>query len=248
MREILESVRHRPWPLPRRPWVATQRWEDLLFAHWPLRPEVVRPLLPAGLALDTFEGEAWIGVVPFDLSRHRLRGIVPFPFMSAFAELNVRTYVVHDGKPGVLFFSLDAASRVAVRGARRFFLLPYFDADMAIERSSGKILYRSRRTHHGAPPAEFDATYAPTCGGSPTPAIAGTLEHFLVERYALYTSDKKGRIYRGDIHHLPWPLERADAEIKTNTMLPAGVPASDTAPLLHFARRLDVLIWPIVRA
>ena len=233
---------HRPWPVPDRPWVMHMAWLDLLFMHWPLPPEMLRPLIPGGLELDTFEGQAWLGVVPFYMSNTRPRGVPPLPWLSAFAELNVRTYVTVSGKPGVWFFSLDAANPVAVRGARWSFSLPYFDARMSIERQGETIHYRSRRTHRGAPPAEFVGQYRPT--GEAYRSLPGTLEHWLTERYCLYSQDRRGRLWRGEIHHLPWPLQPAEAEVATNTMTaPIGIQLPDVPPLLHFVRRIDVVGW-----
>src|SRR5437867_5100192 len=127
-RKLLNQTSHRPWPLPSRPWVTTMRWHDLLFLHWPVRPEIIRPLIPNGLELDTFDGAAWIGVVPFRMTGVRLRWLPPLPGISAFPELNVRTYVRVRDRPGVYFFSLDAGSRTAVAMARAWFHLPYFHA------------------------------------------------------------------------------------------------------------------------
>jgi uncharacterized protein len=246
--------------------VMHQRWHDLLFAHWPIPPEEVRALVPATLPLDTFEGRAWLGVVPFRMSNVRPRGIPPLPGVSAFPELNVRTYASLGGKPGVYFFSLDAASALAVAAARAFFHLPYFRAEMSLVEGEapgagpasgapngaeaarlGEIRYQSRRTHGGAPPAEFLGRYRPT--GAPYSSQPGSLEHWLTERYCLYAVDPRGRVFRGDIHHLPWPLQPAELSLERNTMAQAaGFGPLPGAPLLHFARVLDVLIWPLSRA
>lgn len=219
------------------------RWHDLLFAHWPLKPEVLRPLVPAGLELDTFDGEAWIAVVPFRMTgiRHRLGP--PLPWLSAFLELNVRTYVKRGGHSGVWFFSLDAANPVAVRAARWRFHLPYFDARMRLTATAGdKFQYASLRTHRGAPPAQFEGRYRPI--GKPYESKAGDIDHWLTERYCLFSADRRGQIHRGDIHHVPWPLQPAEAEIQVNTMTePLGMRLPDTPPLLHFASRLDVVAW-----
>jgi uncharacterized protein YqjF (DUF2071 family) len=222
-------------------------WEDLLFAHWPVPAAALRPLVPPPLDLDTFDGSAWLGIVPFRMRGVRLRGLPAIPGTSAFPELNVRTYVTAEGKPGVWFFSLDAASRIAVRAARAWFHLPYFDARMESWRTGTEVAYSSRRTHRGAPPAEFAARYRPTADAySPT---RGSLEHFLTERYCLYAGDSANadgsRLWRGEIHHQKWPLQPAEAEIMRNTMTaPLALRLPDTPPLLHFARRLDVVAWP----
>lgn len=246
---LLEDIAHRPWPLPRSAWVLRMTWEDLLFAHWPVPAAALRPLVPKALEIDSFDGSAWLGIVPFRMTGVRLRGLPRVPGTSAFLELNVRTYVTAEGKPGVWFFSLDAASRMAVRGARAWFHLPYFDARMESGRTGAEIAHSSRRTHRGAPPAEFAARYRPTSDAYRS--ARGSLEHFLTERYCLYAgnsrvakTDPKECLWRGEIHHQPWPLQSAEAEILRNTMAdPLGLRLSDIPPLLHFARRLDVVAW-----
>ena len=238
---ILARTAHRPWDLPRRPWVMLQSWHDLLFAHWPIEPSVMRALVPPQLELDLFERRAWVGVVPFRMSGVRLRGLPAVPGTHAFPELNVRTYVRHRGRAGVYFFSLDAASAVAVRAARAWYRLPYFHADMELQPIRGGISYHSRRTHRGAPPAQLDAEYAPAA--QVHRSRPGTLESFLTERYALFTT-RGDRVLAGDIHHEPWPLREARATFTTNTMArAAGVELPDEPPLLHYAERLDVVIW-----
>jgi uncharacterized protein len=194
----------------------------------------VAPALP----IDTWEGEAWVAVAPFEVTGLRLRGTAPLPLLSSFAETNVRTYTTVDGRPGVYFLSLDAASALAVAGARASYRLPYFLARMAIERSAGEIRYRSVRV--GAT-ASLRVRYRPA--GPVFHARPGTLEHFLIERYCLYTVDR-GRVRRTDIHHPPWDLQPARAELAENTMTAAaGVPLPAREPLLHYARRQDVVIW-----
>lgn len=238
---ILEETGHRPWPLPRRPWALQMGWEDLAFLHWPVSPQLVQPLLPRGLTVDTFEGRAWIGVVPFRMAEVRLRGMPPIPTTAVFEELNVRTYVLANGRPGVWFFSLDAASRLAVRGARWGCGLPYFDAAMELRRAGERCEYRSRRVHRGAREAAFEGTYWPV--GPAARADEGTLEHWLVERYCLVTVRRK-RICQLDVHHRPWVLQSGAAEIRLNSMAEAsGIPLPAVEPLVHFVPRLDVVAW-----
>lgn len=238
----LEQVAHRPWALPAGPWVMAQNWHDLLFAHWPVRTDILRARIPAPLEIDTFEDQAWVGVVPFRMSGVRLRGALAVPGLSAFPELNVRTYVVADGKPGVWFFSLDAGSAIAVAMARAWFHLPYFRSRMTCTEREGWIEYRSKRTHGGAATGEFAGRYRPT--GAVFRAKRGSLEHFLTERYCLYAADRKGRVARGEIHHAPWPLQPAEAEFTRNTMAEAaGFALPDAKPLLHFSHRQDVVVW-----
>ena len=232
-------------PLPMGSWVMFQRWHDLLFAHWPVPADDLRRQLPPGLELDLFDGRAWLGVVPFRMSGVRLRGTPPLPGLSAFPELNVRTYVRRGDQRGVWFLSLDAASRPAVIAARRWFHLPYFQAEMKLTESGEEIAYRSHRTHSGALPAEFRARYGPMAPVQR--ALPGTLEEFLTERYCLFALGPRG-LARADIHHHPWPLQRARADIAANTMAQAsGLRLVGPPPELHFARRLDVLIWPLRR-
>jgi uncharacterized protein YqjF (DUF2071 family) len=223
------------------------RWHDLMFMHWPVPAAALRPLIPAGLEVDTYEGRAWIGVVPFRMSGIRMRWMPPVPGTSAFPELNVRTYVTTGGKPGVWFFSLDATNKLAVRAARWTFHLPYFDARMHCTRepAAGWVDYASVRTHRAAPPAGYRARYRPI--GDARNPLPGTLEYFLTERYCLYSADRGGRVYRGDIAHPPWCLRDAEAEVEQNSMLePLGLGAvSREIPLLHFAGDQAVRAWAV---
>jgi uncharacterized protein YqjF (DUF2071 family) len=238
---ILGQTAHRPWPVPSGPWFMTQTWSNLLFAHWPVDAAVLRPMVPEPFELDLFQGQAWIAVVPFQMSNVAPRFTPVVPGVSAFPELNVRTYVRAGDKPGVFFFSLDADSAVAVGGARTLFNLPYFRADMTIDTRRGDVHYRSRRI--ASPHPEFKATYRGN--GDVRAAIPGTLEYFLTERYCLYGLNHRSIPYRREIHHLPWPLQSAGAEIACNTMTEAaGIRLPEMPLLLHFAKRLDVLAWP----
>ncbi len=290
MPDILTTVAHRTYPLPTGPWRMSQRWNDLLFAHWPISADAMGRLLPPSLQADTFDGYAWAGVVPFRMDRVRIRvtpaRTITIPTAQDFCELNLRTYVRSraTGLPGVFFFSLDAASALAVLGARTLFHLPYYLARMQSRPEPGNaIRYRSQRllshrrvefwakyrslqatstgTHTPAPvpePAKPQASYKPPTSADhqapaeaqstatpPTPAATGTLEHFLTERYCLFTT-RRGRLLVGDIHHLPWPLEPAEAEIARNDLPAAhGIALPDRPPVLHFARELQVFIWPL---
>jgi uncharacterized protein YqjF (DUF2071 family) len=208
---------------PRSP-VGLQRWRSLLFVHVRVPLERLRPLVPAALALDTFEGAAYVGVIPFAMHDVRpRRRLPPVPTAGAFLETNVRTYVTQGGQPGVWFFSLEAASTLAVLGARAGFGLPYFRAAMSREENAGRIEYRSRRLWPGPRPATLEVTWEP---GEPLgPAQPGTLEHFLVERYTLFAL-RRGRLIRGDVHHTPYPLRRARVLALSQTLLAAaGLPA-----------------------
>ncbi|HEY6465660.1 MAG TPA: DUF2071 domain-containing protein [Candidatus Acidoferrales bacterium] len=220
-----------------------QIWHDLLFAHWPVSVAAMQVLVPAQLTLDIFDGQCWVGVVPFRMSGIHRRGLPPVPGLSRFPELNVRTYVTYGGKAGVYFFSLDAANLVAVHAARTFYHLPYFHAAMSSQECEGTIHYASRRRGIAA---EFCGSYRPT--SDVRLRDKGSIDRWLTERYCLYTMHR-GQVYRGDIHHQPWPLQDAKADFETNTVAAeAGIFLPDTAPLLHFARRLEVLIWPVRHA
>jgi uncharacterized protein YqjF (DUF2071 family) len=238
---ILKEVAHRPWALPESPWVMTQTWRDLLFAHWRVDPQVLRAKIPPQFPLDLFDGRAWIGVVPFRMTNVGPRGMPSPPGLSEFPELNVRTYVRVGDKPGVYFFSLDAASRLAVRAARALLNLPYYDAAMSVTPVSGGFAYECRRS--GDDRAEFIGTYRPI-GHEFAPA-AGSLEYFLTERYCLYNMARGGSAYRLDIHHPRWLLQPAEAQLKRNTMTDVcGIALPDQLPLLHFVNRQDMVAWP----
>ncbi len=236
----------RAWPLPKQPWIMRMTWSELLFAHWAVEPEAVASLLPAGVTLDTRDGKAWVGVVPFLMSKVTPRYCPPIPGLSRFPELNVRTYVTIDGKPGVWFFSLDAASRIAVRLARATFNLPYMDATMSIRHDkNGAITYRSRRTHRGEPAAEFDASYR--VAGEFSEAAPGSLEHWLTARYCLYSANRKGCLFRGEIDHPPWSLAPADYTEQVNTMgKPLGFELTGK-PHLLIAQSVDVRAWIVTK-
>lgn len=193
-----------------------QTWHDLLFAHWPLPPEALRPLVPRQLPLDTFEGSCWLGIVPFHMSGVRARWLPALPGLSRFPELNVRTYVNLENKPGVFFFSLDAANLPAVWAARAFYHLPYFHARMTSRTAGEQVEYHSRRFSGSA---EFVASYRPL---KPIELRQpGTLDRWLSERYCLYTVSS-GNVYRCEIHHSQWPLQDAEAEIPINSMASAA--------------------------
>jgi uncharacterized protein YqjF (DUF2071 family) len=239
---IVDETAHRPWPMPDAPWLMTQSWHNLLFAHWPVDRERLRSKVPPGLSLDLHDGQAWVGVVPFRMTNVAPRGVPAIPWVSAFAEVNVRTYVTVDGRPGVYFFSLDAESALAVATARSLLHLPYYTARMEVRDEGGQIQYTSRRTDRDAGPAELVARYCPA--GVPANPLPGTLEYFLTERYCLYNVDDRFRAYRLEIHHLPWTLQQAEADIELNTMAAAAdirLPA--IAPILHFSRRQDMVAW-----
>src|SRR5579863_4354396 len=239
---ILFATAHRAWPPPMAPWIMTQRWNDLLFLHYALDPEIVRARVPQALTLDTYQQRAWVSVTPFWINHLRPPGVPSLPWISAFPEVNVRTYVTYEGKPGVYFFSLDAGNLSAVWGARMFYRLPYWQASFKVKgRGSAKIDYISKR-HHGPRPAELSCSYGPA-GSKAFQPHQGSLEHFLSERYCLYAQSRK-HLYRAEIHHLPWPLEQATIDIRHNTMAKtAGLDLYGAPDLAYFVRELKVLFW-----
>ncbi len=234
----------RAWPAPARPWALAMEWVDLLFIHWPIEIRAIRALIPPELQIDTFDGQAWISVVPFGMRGVRPRLAPAVPWLSTFLELNVRTYVTAGGKPGVWFFSLDAANPIAVQLARSFFNLPYFNARMSLMERDGWIAYTSRRTHRGAAGADFVARYRPS--GDHFRAEPGSLDHWLTARYCLYASRNK-TVYRGEIHHPSWPLQPAVLELERNTTLEqfSGQVDTEKPPALHFARYLPIVAWSL---
>jgi hypothetical protein len=234
--EILRVTEHRPWELPRGPWVMMQSWHDLLFAHWPIAADQLRPLVPPALELDNFEGRHWLSITPFYL-RLRPRGL---PVLFQFPELNCRTYVKYQDTPGIFFFSLDAGDRFAVWGARTFYRLPYFYSRMTIRSEAAGFSYSCRRL---SPAASFTATYAPK--GDVRHAAPGSLEHWLTERYCLYAHSRR-TLFRADIHHKPWSLQDSTCEMAENGIAAAdGIHLPEASPLLQFSREIDVLIWPL---
>jgi len=224
----LEETAHRPWPVKQEPWLMGQTWQNLLFAHWRVPHDELRSHVPDALELEQHDGSSWIGLTPFRVAGLRIRGVPPLPLLSSFLELNCRTYVRRGDRPGIWFFSLDASSRLAVEAARRSYRLPYRHARIGV---------RDRR--FTAKPyglqASFQARYAGV--GDTFQAQPGTLEHFLAERYCLYADDGRAR---ADIHHPPWPLQRADATVEQYGIAPVPL---DGEPICHFARRQDVVIW-----
>jgi uncharacterized protein len=228
---VTKDAAHRPWAMPDEPWSNAQSWIDLAFLHWRVDPDALRKLVE----LDLYDGEAWLGVTPFLLANFRIRGAPPVPRLSRWPELNVRTYVTRDEKPGIWFFSLDATSTLAVEGAKRLFRLPYHRARMTHERVGDRVLFESARAG-----AAFSGSFRGT--GPLFRPEPGSLEEFLTERYCLYTEDG-GRGYRADIHHPPWDLQQGEATVDLNTMAPLPLPTE--APHVLFSPRQDTVVWPL---
>jgi uncharacterized protein YqjF (DUF2071 family) len=220
-----------------------QTWRELLFAHWALEPAAVRRVVPPQLPLDLRDGSAWVGVTPFRVTGLRAHGLPPIPGTASFLEINVRTYVVVNGRPGIYFFSLDASNRAAVFAARRGYRLPYFRADIGVERVGPAVSYSSTRRSGDGPPASFEAEYG--ASGPRLPVVDGSLERWLAERYCLYTLGERGQVLRGDIHHHPWPLQPAQAEIEINRMGEQVGLDLGGDPLLHYSARQDTILWAL---
>jgi len=231
-----------------------QKWRDLSFLHWPIPVEQLRPLVPSDLDLDLFEGTAYVGLVPFRMTGVRPIGLPAVPWLSSFLETNVRTYVHRRGRePGVWFFSLDAANALAVGIARAWFHLPYFYSKMTLREvgqsesstNEAAILYEGERRWPKPLPATYSLQTIPL--GNPQPAIPGTLEHFLVERYILYTYSKR-QLLRGYVNHTPYPVQSAHASHLSNTLLAAThLQTPSTCLLAHFSRGVDVKVFNLQR-
>jgi uncharacterized protein YqjF (DUF2071 family) len=225
-----------------RPWSIEMKWHDLAFLHWPISKDILRPLIPPALELDTYSGDCWIGVVPFRMTGVRHRLTPAMGWYSDFLELNVRTYVRSQGKSGVWFFSLDAANLLAVKAARWSFQLPYFHATMNMTHDHTTIRYSSRRKDTRPQPVEFLGSYKPT--GDKFVSDSNSIEYWLTERYCLYTANKEKKVMRADVHHDRWPLQRGEVEIEKNTMLhPLKIETPTVKPLVHFATYLSVVSW-----
>jgi len=241
----LRRTDHRPWALPKGPWRWRQSWLDLLFAHFPVPAAKLQPLVPKGVEIQEFDGTSWVGVVPFRMAGVSPRPMPDLPGLSAFPELNLRLYVEVGGRAGVWFISLDATNAFAVWAARRWFHLPYFHATIDVERDGERIRYACER-RSTRQPVRFRGTYWPT--SDPIESKRGSIEHFLTERYCLYTQHRDGTLLRADVHHVPWPLQCAAADIEENLIAgPQGIELTGPPAFLHFARRLDVVVWNVTR-
>jgi len=235
-----QQTEHRPWPLPERPWLLAQTVKDVLLAHWRVPAPQLRALLPEGLELDLHPGEAWMSVTPTRLTSVRLRGTLPLPLVSGALEVGVRTYVTADDRPGVWLFSVDVSSALAAEAGRRLFGLPLHRARMSTRWHAGWLEYESARSDAARPfvlSGRFRAT-----GPAETPE-PGSLERFLAERFCLYVPARGGSLRRAEMHHAPWPLQPAEAELELNTVAPDGLDAGVEEPLLHFVGRHDLLLW-----
>jgi uncharacterized protein YqjF (DUF2071 family) len=237
MHPSLKHVDHRPWPLPGQSWKWRQSWLDLAFIHYRVEAEKIRALLPSGVQLQEFDGTAWVGLVPFRMAGVMCRGLPDVPKFSAFPELNLRTYVEVGGKPGVWFFSLDADSWALVFGGRRFYNLPYFSAGMEHVFDDGWYSISSVRRSGDV---RFAARYRPV--SEVFYAEQGTFEHWASERYCLYSCSPKKGIARVEVHHAPWPLQRAEVIIEESGILSAaGFDPIEGDPVCHFSTGVHVV-------
>jgi len=248
MLEYLVRTSHKPRPLPSGHWEMTQRWNDLLFAHWPVPASALAPLVPEGLQVDTCQGTAWLGIVPFWMDRIKIRGVPPIPGARSFPELSLRTYVRDErtGVPGIYFFSLDASNLLAVGAGRAFYHLPFHWAQMRLEQRSQREFSFFCRRLLSRRSVIFSASYR---GLGPSARLAehriGSLECFLMDRTCLFTRNRAGQTTRASIHYVPWVLEEAEAEIEQNDLVAAiGIDLPNQAPVLHYLRRLAVYVWP----
>jgi uncharacterized protein len=248
MQEFFVRTSHKPRPLPAGRWAMTQRWNDLLFAHWPIPAKEIEALLPEWLEPDICQGSAWLGAVPFWLDRIKIRGVPSIPGLRSFPDLNLRTYVRdrYTATPGIYCFSVDSSNLLAVAVAHMVYHLPYCLAEMHLEpRSEREFAIYSRR-RFSQREVIFKARYR---GLGPTHKLAdirvGTLEYFMTERPCVYSTNRSGQPIRANLHHVPWPLEEAEAEIERNDLAAAvGLELPDMKPVLHYTRRLAVYVWP----
>jgi uncharacterized protein len=238
--ERRQQTAHRPWPVPKAPWVMTQSWENLLFVHWPIAPALLRAKIPAPLELDTFAGQAWLTIVPFQMNHIRFRFLPTIPGMRFFPELNVRTYVTYGGKQGVYFFNIEAAHRLAVWVARHFAYLPYAYATIDCQKTDEQVSFACQRNGK----RYFIADYRPVSAAQT--ARTGTLDHWLMERYCLYTMHRQ-QVYRGEVHHRPWPLRQAEVTIWQNEIFAHHQLNKEGDPVFHYVDRLQMRAWPFRR-
>lgn len=241
---ILNDIAHRSWPLPSANWIMKQSWRNLLFIHWPIQPELLRPYIPPSLQLDIFNGSAWLSVVVFDMIGIYPRGCSSVSLTPKFSEVNVRTYVQYEGKPGVYFLSLDVGDWASLHIAKKWYRLPYYHAVTSIRKIGQTFHYESIRKGKSTTSITSKGTYTPV--SDVFFSRKETLEHWLTERYCLYSTDQKANLYCGEIHHRPWPLQQTEIEITSHTLFhPYHIDVKDVQPVYHFSKGIDTLFWNI---
>ncbi|MFC6602234.1 YqjF family protein [Ectobacillus funiculus] len=241
---IMNDIAHRSWPLPSKYWIMRQTWRNLLFLHWPIPLEKLRPHIPSPLQIDTFNGSAWLGVILFVLEGIYPRGISAVSLTPKFPEINVRTYVKYEGKPGIYFMSIDVENWASLKIAKRWYRLPYHSAQISFQKEGQTFHFHSTRKGNANTPISFKGKYAPV--SEIYFPKKGTVDHWLTERYCLYSSNDGVNIYCGEIHHRPWPLQKAAIEIVRNTLFTAfHFDLSEVKPIAHFSTGVDSLMWNI---
>lgn len=242
----MDEVTHRPWPIITENWIMRQSWSNVLFTHWPISAELLRPHIPRSLKIDTFDGTAWLGVVVFGMEGIYLRGLSALSVTPKFAEVNVRTYVQWKGKPGVYFLSLDVGDLASLMIARRWYRLPYKAARISSHNESQTFSCQSQRKGQAKFPIGFQAEYIPL--SEVYFSKKEMFDHWLTERYCFFSADKRGNIYCGEIHHQPWPLQKVEIEICRNSLFtPFQFDLSEEKVIAHFSKGLDSLFWNIKR-
>jgi uncharacterized protein YqjF (DUF2071 family) len=241
---VLNETTHRPFSLPEKKWIMRQSWRNLLFTHWPISPEVLRPYIPSQLQIDTFNDRAWIGVVVFVMEGIYHRYLPTISLTPTFSEINVRTYVRYNGKPGIYFLSLDVNDLASYTIAKRWYHLPYSLASISYQQEGPTFHVKSIRKAKTNIPIEFKGSYSPN--QDVFYAKKETLEHWFIERYCLYSNDNRGNMYCGDIHHRPWPLQTVNTKISMNTLFSMfSFNVSEENSLSSYSRGVDTLIWNI---
>ncbi|WP_147534318.1 YqjF family protein [Bacillus marasmi] len=243
---LLNDISHRLWPIPSGIWIMKQKWSNLLFAHWPIPEESLRSYIPSSLKIDTFNGAAWLGVVAFVMDGIYLRGLKGFSVTPRFTEVNVRTYVHYNGKPGVYFLSLDVGDKASLMVAKRWYRLPYQPAKSSLKMEDKAVYWENIRRGKSKIPIEFKGKFVPL--SRVYYPEQGTFEHWATERYCLYSKDNRDNLYTAEIHHSQWPLQNVEAEIFSNTLFtPFQLQPTESKPIVHFSKGLETIFWNIKR-
>ena len=233
---------HKGTAFPNLPWIMKQTWHDLLFAHYPVKLELLQKLVPPVFQLDSYNGIGWVGVVPFHVQNHRVRLLPPIPGFDRFAQINIRTYVTVNGKRGVYFIRVHMNHLIAGVLAKTFYYMPFQAAIVKMEQSDRYINFCSIKSKQ----IEFQCHYTPISESKL--AEKASFEHWLVERYSMYSLNRKGEVMRSDILHNYWPLQLAEGEITNHSiLLNEGIQVANNEPILHYAKKMEAMLWPVVR-